>query len=132
MPLFQKDVLLLSSEKVLLETFGANISKDQLRQELCSKILDVSFSSNTAAHRCVVFALPNGVDKNLASQAPFEELAFFGESQHCLDLALACAKQAEKIIVIGTRSRENVARMTQHYVHRLCGPKAPSLKRLDI
>jgi hypothetical protein len=132
MPLFQKDVLLLSSEKVLLETFGANISKDQLRQELCSKILDVSFSKESATHRCVVFALPKSADKNSATNAQFEELAFFGESQHCLDLALACAKQAEKIIVIGTRSRENVARMTQHYVYRLCGPQVSILKRLDI
>lgn len=132
MPLFQKDVLLLSSEKVLLETFGANISKDQLRQELCSRILDVSFSKESATHRCVVFAFPKSADKISAMNAQFEELAFFGESQHCLDLALACAKQAEKIIVIGTRSRENVARMTQHYVHRLCGPQVSILKRLDI
>jgi hypothetical protein len=132
MPLFQKDVLLLSSKKVLLETFGADIFTDQLRQELCSRILDVSFSKESAAHRCVVFALPKSASKNSASQAQFEELAFFGDSQHCLDLALACAKQAEKIIVIGTRSRENVSRMTKHYVHRLCGHQVSILKRLDV
>jgi hypothetical protein len=132
MPLFQKDVLLLSSEKVLLETFGVGVPKDQLRQELCSRILDVSFSKASAVHRCVVFALPKSTDKNSVSQAQFEELAFFGDSQQCVDLALACAKQAEKIIVIGTRSRENVSRMTQHYVHRLCGPQISKLKRLDL
>jgi hypothetical protein len=132
MPLFKKDVLLLSSEKVLFETFGVGIPKDQLRQELCSRILDLSFSKESTAHRCVVFALPKSADKNTASQAQFEELAFFGDSQQCLDLALACAKQAEKIIVVGTRSRENVSRMTQHYVRRLCGPKVSVLKRLDV
>ena len=67
-----------------------------------------------------------------ATQAQFEELAFFGESQQCLNLALACAKQAEKIVVIGTRSRENVTRMTQHYVHRLCGPQVSKLRKLDV
>lgn len=132
MPLFQKDVLLLSSEKVLLETFDAGFSKDQLRQKLCSKIFDVSFSKESAAHRCVVFALPKSTDKISATQVQFEELAFFGDSQHCLDLALVCAKQAEKIIVIGTRSRENVMRMAQHYVHRLCGPQTSKLKKLDV
>ncbi|MBC3875796.1 hypothetical protein [Undibacterium flavidum] len=120
MTLFQKDVLLLSSEKVLLETFGAGVSRDRLQQDVCSRILDVSFSEESAAHRCVVFALPKSADKTVATHAQFAELAFFGDSQYCLDLAIACAKQAEKILVVGTRSRENVSRMTQHYVRRLC------------
>lgn len=132
MPLFQKDVLLLNSEQALLETFGAGSSKDQLRQALCSTILNVSFSRESATHRCVVFALPKNADKISATRAQFEELAFFGDSQQCLNLALACAKKAEKIVVIGTRSRENVARMTQHYVHRLCGPQVSKLRKLDV
>lgn len=136
MSLFQKDVLLLHSEEVLRQIFGVSASHEQLRQKLCSQILEVSFSKQAVAHRCVVFALPKSATTNSSAisstQAQFEELAFFGDSQQCLDLALDCAKQAEKIIVIGTRSRDNVMRMTQHYLQRLCGPQTSTLKRLDV
>ena len=132
MPLFQKEVLLLNSEQALRDAFGADLTADQLRQALCSKIFDVSFSEDVGTHRCVAVALPKRSANVLARSLQFEELAFFGDSQQCLDLALASAKQAEKIIVIGTRSRENVSRMTQHYLRRLCGPQIAKFKRLSV
>jgi hypothetical protein len=76
MILFSKDVLLVDSEEVLHQTFGAGVSREQLRQQLCSQILDVSFSKQAAAHRCVVFALPKSATTISKSQTKFEELAF--------------------------------------------------------
>ncbi|MBR7799538.1 hypothetical protein [Undibacterium fentianense] len=104
------------------------------RKKFIQKMMDLSFpgchghtKQSATVGACMVFALESVRDRpeNLKSDpvSPrakvYDELAFFGDSSICLRHALASSGLAKNIIVIGTRSREHVTRMADHYWQRL-------------
>jgi hypothetical protein len=125
MLMFPREVLVLSTIDAAREVFGATRSLKEIEQALVSCILALSFADEHTvdgqifSYSCVVFAQQGDQRSSSISTKAFSELVFFGSSDVCLDLALAVSSQADAMMVVGTRSRDQIIRMAQQYCRRL-------------
>lgn len=122
---FSQHALVLVSMESVRAVFGAELAARELERQLISHILNLSFADQdrgdekTISHTSVVFAFPHHQDASSTKPHALHELVFPGNSVICLELALAYTSHADSMLVVGTRSRDQVKRMAQQYFRRL-------------